>query len=45
METQIAIGSLIARFPDIRLADPTAASNYKYVPGFHGLADLQVLLA
>ena len=45
METQIAIGSLIARFPGIRLADPTAAPHYKYVPGFHGLADLQVVLA
>jgi hypothetical protein len=45
METQIAINSLIARFPGIRLADPTATPNYKYVPGFHGLADLHVLLA
>jgi cytochrome P450 len=45
METQIAIGSVIARFPGIRLADPAVAPRYKYVPGFHGLADLRVVLA
>ena len=45
METQIAIGSLVARFPRIRLADPSAVPRYKYVPGFHGLADLHVVLA
>jgi cytochrome P450 len=44
METQIAIGSLVARFPRIRLADPGAAPSYKYVPGFRGLVDLRVLL-
>ncbi len=45
METQIAIGSLIARFPRIRLADPSASPQYKCVPGFHGLTDLHVILA
>jgi cytochrome P450 len=42
METQIAISSLVARFPRIRLTNPPAEPVYKYVPGFHGLADLQV---
>jgi cytochrome P450 len=45
METQIAIGSLVSRFPNIRLADPLAAPSYKYVPGFHGLSALHVLLS
>jgi hypothetical protein len=45
METQIAISSLVSRFPGIRLADPAAAPSYKYVPGFHGLSTLHVVLA
>jgi cytochrome P450 len=45
METQIAISSLVSRFPGIRLADPSASPSYKYVPGFHGLAHLRVVLA
>jgi cytochrome P450 len=45
METQIAIGSLLARFPKIRLADPTEPPHYKMVPGFRGLAELNVLLS
>jgi cytochrome P450 len=44
METQIAIGSLVARFPRIRLADREAEPAYKYVPGFHGLSELRVVL-
>jgi len=44
METQIAIGSIIERFPHIRLADPDVAPDYKVVPGFRGLARLDVLL-
>jgi cytochrome P450 len=44
MEAQIAIGSLLARFPRIRLADPAAPPQYKAVPGFRGLATLEVLL-
>jgi cytochrome P450 len=45
MEAQIAIGSLLARFPKIRLADPTEPPRYKMVPGFRGLAELNVLLS
>ncbi len=45
MEAQIAIGSLLARFPKIRLADPTEPPHYKMVPGFRGLAELNVLLS
>ena len=44
IETQIAIGSLITRFPGIRLAEPSAEPAYKYVPGFRGLAELSVVL-
>jgi cytochrome P450 len=44
MEAQIAIGSLVARFPRIRFVNPGAAPSYKYVPGFHGLVVLRVLL-
>ena len=44
LEAQVAIGSLVARFPQIRLADPSAEPPYKYVPGFHGLSDLRVVL-
>lgn len=44
IETQIAISSLITRFPCISLADHSNPPSYKYVPGFHGLADLHVVL-
>ncbi len=44
MEAQIAIGSLLARFPRIRLAEPTEPPRFKSVPGFRGLAELNVLL-
>jgi cytochrome P450 len=44
METQIAIGSLVRRYPDLRLADPSAEPNYKNVYAFRGLADLHVTL-
>jgi cytochrome P450 len=44
-ETQVAISSLISRFPEIRLADPSATPTCKYAPGFHGLADLYVALS
>jgi len=44
-ETKIAITSLVSRFPLIRLADPSVPPRHKYVPGFHGLADLHVLVA
>ena len=45
MEAQIAIDSLVARFPQIRLADPAEPPHFKLVPGFRGLADLNVLLS
>jgi hypothetical protein len=45
LETQIAIGSLITRFPNIALADPAAAPTFKFVPGFRGLSDLRVTLS
>jgi cytochrome P450 len=44
METQIAIGSLVRRYPDLRLADPSAEPNYKNVYAFRGLSDLHVTL-
>jgi cytochrome P450 len=44
METQIAIGSLVARYPALRLADPSAEPNHKDVYAFRGLADLYVTL-
>jgi cytochrome P450 len=42
METGVAIGSLIARFPSLRLADPGSEPSFKNVPGFHGLHHLRV---
>ncbi len=45
MEAQIAIASLLARFPKIRLADPAEPPHYKMVPGFRGLTELSVLLS
>ncbi|MBA2310546.1 MAG: cytochrome P450 [Pseudonocardiales bacterium] len=44
LEGRIAIGSLIARFPDLRLADPVAEPARS--PGLlmNGLAELQVVL-
>ena len=32
-DTEYAISSLVTRFPRIRLADPSIAPSYKYVPG------------
>jgi len=45
MEAQIAISSIISRFPSIRLADPAAPPHYKLVPGFRGLTELDVVLS
>jgi len=45
METQIAIGSLFARYPQLQLADPSAEPNHKNVYAFRGLADLYVTLS
>ena len=44
LETQVAIGSLVARFPKLRLAAPQSEPSRKNVPGFHGLRDLRVRL-
>jgi cytochrome P450 len=44
LEAQVAIGALLARFPNLRLADPDAEPKLKSVPGFRGLAELRVLL-
>jgi cytochrome P450 len=45
MEAQIAIGSLLARFPTLQFADPSRPPEFKVVPGFRGLTDLYVRLA
>lgn len=44
IEAQVAIGSLVARFPRLRLADTDTPPPRKYTPGFNGLASLGVLL-
>jgi cytochrome P450 len=44
METEVAIDSLITRFPNLRLAEPQCEPSRKRVPGFHGLCDLLVRL-
>ncbi|MBI5284471.1 MAG: cytochrome P450 [Chloroflexi bacterium] len=41
LEAQIAVGALVARFPDLRLAGGPVA--YRNVPGFRGIANLHVL--
>jgi cytochrome P450 len=38
MEARIAIGRLIERFPELRLADPDAPPQWRSHPAFHGLA-------
>ncbi len=42
-EAQIAISSMLARFPALRL-DPTAAIEHKRAPVFNGVAALRVLV-
>lgn len=44
METEVAIGSIVARFPNLRLAKPDEAPTYANTPGFRGLESLEVLL-
>jgi hypothetical protein len=41
-EAQIAVGTLVQRFPAMRLADSTLV--WRRVPGFRGLAKLPVLI-
>jgi hypothetical protein len=40
MEAQIAVGRLVQRFPDLRLADPAASPQWRDMPFFHGLETL-----
>jgi cytochrome P450 len=42
LEAQVALGRLIARFPDLRLADPDAAPQWRTLPFFRGLERLEV---
>ncbi len=44
LEVQVAIGSIVCRFPKLRLADPATPPRTKFTPAFRGLASLQVLL-
>jgi cytochrome P450 len=43
LEAQIAVASIVARFPDLRLADPDAPPQWRDEPFFRGLATLPVL--
>jgi hypothetical protein len=43
LESQIAIGELFRRFPDLRLAEPDAEPDWKTIPFFRGLQRLPVL--
>lgn len=43
LEAQSAILKLLQRFPDLRLADPDAAPQWRTLPFFHGLERLDVL--
>jgi cytochrome P450 len=42
LEAQVALGRLFARFPDLRLADPTAPPVWRTLPFFRGLQHLHV---
>ncbi len=42
LEPQIAVGALVVRFPDLRLAD--GPLEWRTVPGFRGLTKLPVLI-
>jgi cytochrome P450 len=44
MEVQVAIGSIVSRFPKLRLAHPSTPPKTKYTPAFRGLESLHVLL-
>ncbi|MBS0470522.1 MAG: cytochrome P450 [Proteobacteria bacterium] len=43
LEAQVAVGSIVARFPELRLAEPDARPVWREVPFFRGLATLPVL--
>jgi len=42
LEAQLAIAGLFARFPNLRLADASAAPRWRKLPFFHGLESLMV---
>jgi hypothetical protein len=43
LEAQMAIAALLARYPDLRLAEPDAAPRWRPQSFFHGLEELEVL--
>jgi hypothetical protein len=43
LEAQVALGRLFARFPDLRLADPSAEPEWRRLPFFRGLERLDVI--
>jgi hypothetical protein len=42
LEAQVALQRLFERFPDLRLADPEAAPQWRTLPFFRGLQTLEV---
>jgi cytochrome P450 len=45
LEAQVALGRLFDRFPNLRLADPAAAPEWRRLPFFRGLERLDVTTA
>jgi cytochrome P450 len=39
----MAVAALLARYPDLRLAEPDAAPKWRPQSFFHGLEELEVL--
>ncbi|MBS0411320.1 MAG: cytochrome P450 [Proteobacteria bacterium] len=44
IEAQVALSRLIARFPNLRLADPSATPEWRTLPFFRGLERLEVAI-
>jgi cytochrome P450 len=44
LEAQVALATLFERFPNLRLADPSAKPEWRVMPFFRGLKDLPVLV-
>ncbi len=44
LEAQVALGKLLTRFPNLRLADPDAPPAWRPLPFFRGLERLDVLI-
>jgi cytochrome P450 len=42
LEAQVALVKLFDRFPDLKLADPDAAPQWRTLPFFRGLETLRV---